>query len=92
MEDQTFNEIRIFIEANIQRDPNNQSFHEMYKLLIQQKSEYDKQKLAAEKEIVLQKSANFYQFCMANQRFQILWLLVNKNPPINFNPQINASL
>ena len=95
MNEVSFNIMFSSLEKLLKKDPNNEGLIKLVELLIQKKSEYDIERLKADKEyeiemvkankeIRINDQNNFYKYCMTDLFFKSQWDLLSngylKNP------------
>jgi hypothetical protein len=85
MEYYSFSQMLELIHKLITEYPDNENYQKMLALLIQKKSEYDLEKMKADKEAYINDQNNWFKWCMQNAAFSHQWNLTlqgNVQPPL----------
>jgi hypothetical protein len=80
MEDNSYKEMLDYVKNKLDQYPDNENYQKLLELLIQKKSEYDMEKLKAEKEIFINKQNICFQFCMQDALFRHQRAISNIGP------------
>lgn len=78
MNNYDFTQMRLFIEKQLEKYPDNTAYINLYNQLLDKKFEYDKIVLEKQNEQIINYQNNYYKFCMADIRFKLQWELLMK--------------